>query len=72
MREWVVLAETDLLDGLTHSMVEHVTIIYVLNYYLIGTRVVPNLAIIAIVPLYAYPLYKRLAVLITTTLLFSN
>jgi hypothetical protein len=25
MREWVVLAETDLLDGLTHSMVEYVT-----------------------------------------------
>jgi hypothetical protein len=25
MREWVVLAETDLLDGLTHSMVEHVS-----------------------------------------------
>jgi hypothetical protein len=24
MREWVVLAETDPLDGLTHSMVEHV------------------------------------------------
>jgi hypothetical protein len=24
MREWVVLAETDLLDGLTHSMVEYV------------------------------------------------
>jgi hypothetical protein len=26
MREWVVLAETDPLDGLTHSMVEHVII----------------------------------------------
>jgi hypothetical protein len=25
MREWVVLAETDPLDGLTHSMVEHVS-----------------------------------------------
>jgi hypothetical protein len=24
MREWVVLAETDPLDGLTHSMVEYV------------------------------------------------
>jgi hypothetical protein len=30
MREWVVLVETDPLDGLTHSMVEHVTLIRLL------------------------------------------
>jgi hypothetical protein len=28
MREWVVLVETDPLDGLTHSIVEYVIIYY--------------------------------------------
>jgi hypothetical protein len=35
MREWVVLAETDPLDGLTHSMVEYVI---VLRYYALSPR----------------------------------
>ena len=47
-------------------------IIYVLYFYLIGAGVVPNLATTAVVPLYAHPLCRRLALLITTTLFYSN
>jgi hypothetical protein len=32
----------------------------------------PNLAATAAAPLYVYPLYRRLTILITTTLYFSN
>jgi hypothetical protein len=73
----------DPLDGLTYSIVEYVirnriilfrsiTIIYVLYFYLIGAGVMPNLAVIAIAPLCAYSLRRRLALLTATTLLFSN
>jgi hypothetical protein len=47
-------------------------IIYILNFYLARAGVVSNLAAIAIVPLSAHPLCRRLALLITTTLSFSN
>jgi hypothetical protein len=49
-----------------------VTIIYIYYFYLIGIEVIPNLTIITIVLLYIHSLYKRLTLLITTTLLFSN
>jgi hypothetical protein len=47
-------------------------IIYILNFYLVGVGVVSNLAAMAIVPLSAHPLRRRLALLITTTLPLSN
>jgi hypothetical protein len=43
-------------------------IIYILYFYLAGIGIVPNLTIIAAVPLSAHPLCRRFAVLITTTL----
>jgi hypothetical protein len=49
-----------------------ITIIYIYYFYLIGIEVIPNLTIITIVLLYTHSLYKRLTLLITTTLLFSN
>jgi hypothetical protein len=48
------------------------TIIYILYFYLATAGIVPNLAITAAVPLSVHPLYRRFAVLITTTLSLSN
>jgi hypothetical protein len=47
-------------------------IICILYFYLAGAGIVPNLAATATVPLSAHPLYRRFAVLITTTLPLSN
>jgi hypothetical protein len=47
-------------------------IIYILYFYLIGAGIVPNLAIIAIVPLSAHSLRRRFTILRTTTLSLSN
>jgi hypothetical protein len=49
-----------------------VAIIYIYYFYLIGTEVMPNLAVIAVAPLCAHSLFRRFALLTTTTLLFSN
>jgi hypothetical protein len=49
-----------------------VTIIYIYYFYLTGARVIPNLTAITAAPLYAHSLCRRLALLTTTTLLFSN
>ena len=49
-----------------------VAIVYVLYFYLIGTGVVSDFAATAAVPLAAHPLYRRLTLLITATLLYSN
>ena len=46
--------------------------IYVLYFYLAGIEVMSNLTIIPIVLPNAHPLYRRLALTITSTLLFSN
>jgi hypothetical protein len=48
------------------------TIIYILYFYLASAEIVHNLAATAIVPLSAHPLYRRFAVLTTTTLLLRN
>ena len=47
-------------------------IICILYFYLTGAGVVPNLAATAAMPLSAHPLRRRLALLTTTTLFFSN
>jgi hypothetical protein len=47
-------------------------IICIFYFYLIGTGIIPNLAATAVVPLSAYLLCRRFAVLITTTLSLSN
>jgi hypothetical protein len=47
-------------------------IICILYFYLAGAGIVPNLAVIAAVPLSAHPLRRRFAVLTTTTLPLSN
>jgi hypothetical protein len=49
-----------------------VAIIYIYYFYLIGAGVMPNLAATTAAPLYAHSLRRRLALLTTTTLLFSN
>jgi hypothetical protein len=49
-----------------------VAIIYILYFYLIGVRVMPNLAATAAASLYAHSLRRRLTILTPTTLLFSN
>jgi hypothetical protein len=49
-----------------------VTTIYILYFYLIGIRVIYSFTIIAIVSLYVHSFYKRLTILLSTTLLFSN
>jgi hypothetical protein len=49
-----------------------VAIIYIYYFYLKGAEVMPNLAATAAAPLCAHSLYRRLALLTTTTLLFSN
>jgi hypothetical protein len=49
-----------------------VTIIYIYYFYFIGAEVMPNLAVTAAAPLYAHLLCRRIALLTTTTLLFSN
>jgi hypothetical protein len=49
-----------------------VTTIYILYFYLIGRRVMPSFTIIAIVSLCVHFLYRRLTILISATLLFSN
>jgi hypothetical protein len=43
-------------------LIEYV-IIYILNFYLAGAGVVPNLAITAAAPLCAHPLRRRLTLL---------
>jgi hypothetical protein len=48
------------------------TIIYILYFYLTGAEIVPNLTATGIVPLSAYFLYRRFAILTTTTLFLSN
>jgi hypothetical protein len=48
------------------------TIIYILYFYLARVGVVSNLAATATVPLSAHSLCRRLALLATTTLSFSN
>jgi hypothetical protein len=48
------------------------TTISILYFYLIGIEIIPNLTIIAAAPFYAHLLYRRLTLLITTTLIFSN
>jgi hypothetical protein len=47
-------------------------IICILYFYLASAEIMPNLAATAVVPLSAHPLYRRFAVLTTTTLLLSN
>jgi hypothetical protein len=49
-----------------------VTILYILYFYLIDIEVMPSFTIIAIASLYTYSLYRRLTLLTTTTLLFSD
>jgi hypothetical protein len=49
-----------------------VTIIYILYFYLIDARIVSYFAITTVTPLCAHSLRRRLALLTTTTLLFSN
>jgi hypothetical protein len=49
-----------------------VAIIYIYYFYLAGAGVMPNLAATAVAPLCAHPLCRRFALLIITTLLFSN
>jgi hypothetical protein len=49
-----------------------IAIIYILYFYLTGAGIIPNLTVVAIVSLCAHSLYKRLTILIATTLLFSN
>jgi hypothetical protein len=51
---------------------DSIAIIYFLYFYLIGAGVMPNLTITAVAPLCAHSLRRRLILLITTTLLFSN
>jgi hypothetical protein len=53
-------------------LIRSITIIYVLYLYLTGAEVMPNLVIIAVASLCAHSLCRRLTVLTTTTLLFSN
>jgi hypothetical protein len=48
------------------------TIIYILYFYLVSAGIVPNLTTTAIVPLSAHSLYRRFAILITTTLPLSK
>jgi hypothetical protein len=48
------------------------TTIYILYFYLVGVGIMPNLAASAAAPLCAHPLRRRLTVLTTTTLLYSN
>ena len=47
-------------------------IIYILYFYLASPGVVPKLSATATAPLSAHPLRRRLALLTTTTLFFSN
>jgi hypothetical protein len=49
-----------------------ITIVCVLYFYLTGARIVFNLAATTAAPLCAHPLRRRLTLLTTTTLLFSN
>jgi hypothetical protein len=49
-----------------------VTTICILYFYLIDTEVIPSFTLTAIVSLYAHSLYRRLTILISATLLFSN
>ena len=53
-------------------LIRSVAIIYILYFYLARARVVPNLTTTAVAPLCAHPLRRRLAILTTTTLLYSN
>jgi hypothetical protein len=54
------------------ALFRSVAIIYVPYFYLTGARIMSNFAATTAAPLYAYPLRRRLALLTTTTLLFSN
>jgi hypothetical protein len=49
-----------------------VAIIYIYYFYLVGAEIMPNLTATTAAPLCAHSLYRRLALLTTTTLLFSN
>jgi hypothetical protein len=49
-----------------------VAIIYIYYFYLTDARVIPNLAATTAAPLCAHSLRRCLALLTTTTLLFSN
>jgi hypothetical protein len=60
------------LTDVAGSLMEYVTTIYIFYFYLIGIEVIPSFTIIAIVSLYIHSLYRRLTILISTTLLFSN
>jgi hypothetical protein len=49
-----------------------VAILYILYFYLVGAGLMPSFAATAAASLYAHSLRRRLALLTTTTLLFSD